>query len=129
MLFVDSTCLCLTDSTADRQWNGCPRTSLSMAQSRIGSVYNGIPEFQVTILFDCEDCVISDLHINCGDFASAKLVIPTIFRRLSVGDCLVMDGKHFLSDQIIEFTYANSFLYPMSLSSYKSSCMRQQPQH
>ncbi|KAH0879128.1 hypothetical protein HID58_066522 [Brassica napus] len=63
------------------------------------------------------DCKIMEINVTCGWFSSVKLVNPRVFRRLSYYDCLVKDGQPLAPGQTLSFLYANSFSYPLSVSS------------
>lgn len=92
----------------------CTSRDLTISQGEESS--KGIPEYEVEIAYICasnSSCAPSYIHLYCGNFASASAVNPKIFKRLSYDDCLVNDGKPLKEDQIIRFTYSNSFKYPL----------------
>ncbi|KDP29294.1 hypothetical protein JCGZ_19397 [Jatropha curcas] len=60
---------------------------------------------------------ISDIHVSCGSFSSAQFINPKIFRRIVINDCLVNDGNALAPGEIISYEYANSFKYPLVVSS------------
>ncbi|XP_062105054.1 protein TAPETUM DETERMINANT 1-like [Humulus lupulus] len=96
----------------------CTSRDISISQSRESTP--GIPEFIVQIVNTCVcGCAPSNIHLHCGWFASARIISPMIFKRLSYDDCLVNGGKPLKNSQIIRFTYSNSFMYPLSLRSAK----------
>ncbi|XP_073133540.1 protein TAPETUM DETERMINANT 1-like [Henckelia pumila] len=100
----------------------CRNRDISISQSRYST--SGIPQFIVQIVNTCvSGCAPSDIHIHihCGWFASARIVNPRIFKRLSFDDCVVNGGKPMKSSQIIRFTYANSFIYPLEFK-YATFC-------
>jgi hypothetical protein len=49
-------------------------------------------------------------------FSSARLINPTIFKRLNYSDCLVNNGKLFPDGNIIDFVYATTYEYKLSVS-------------
>lgn len=94
----------------------CLNRDISISQSRGSST--GIPEYIVQIANTCmSGCAPFNIHFHCGWFASAKLVNPNTFKRLSFDDCLVNAGRPLRSSQIIRFTYTNSFMYPITFKS------------
>ncbi|MCO5611482.1 hypothetical protein L7F22_065735 [Adiantum nelumboides] len=97
----------------------CTSQDISITQSRMSiSGSSGIPKFIVQILNTCTaGCSPSQVHLNCGWFASVDMVNPLLFRRLAPNDCLVNAGDPLTHDQIIRFTYQNSFMYPLTFKS------------
>ncbi|KAJ4841080.1 hypothetical protein Tsubulata_045164 [Turnera subulata] len=96
----------------------CRIREISISQSRVTT--SGIPQFIVQIVNTCiSGCAPSDIHLHCGWFASARMVNPRIFKRLSYDDCLVNAGKPLKSNEIIRFTYSNSFMYTLAFKSAK----------
>ncbi|KAL4380935.1 hypothetical protein HN51_004266 [Arachis hypogaea] len=94
----------------------CTSKDISISQSKCSR--SGIPEYIVQIENTCvSGCAPHDIHLHCGWFASARIINPTLFKRLSYDDCLVNGGKSLASNQIIRFTYSNSFMYPLVLKS------------
>ncbi|XXG53950.1 hypothetical protein AAC387_Pa03g1958 [Persea americana] len=94
----------------------CLNRDISISQS--GGSSTGIPEYIVQIANTCmSGCAPFNIHFHCGWFASAKLVNPNTFKRLSFDDCLVNAGRPLRSSQIIRFTYTNSFMYPITFKS------------
>ncbi|CAK9328930.1 unnamed protein product [Citrullus colocynthis] len=96
---------------------GCSNRDISISQSKDST--SGIPKFIVQITNTCLslDCAPSDIHLHCGWFASAKIVNPSIFKRIFYDDCLVNGGKPLKISQTIRFTYSNSFMYPLTFKS------------
>ncbi|CAL9165144.1 unnamed protein product [Musa hybrid cultivar] len=81
---------------------------------------SGIPTYTVTVLNLCSSrngCAVGQIHLSCGAFSSTRLINPRIFRRLRINDCLVNDGRPLAPGASISFQYANSFSYPLSVSS------------
>ncbi|CAH2034967.1 unnamed protein product, partial [Thlaspi arvense] len=96
----------------------CSKEDIVVVQDSTFPLPNGVPAFTVEIINTCSsDCRISEIHVSCGWFSSVRLVNPRIFRRLSYDDCLVNDGQPLAPGQTLSFQYANSFSYPLSVSS------------
>uniref|UniRef100_A0A7I4F5T5 Uncharacterized protein n=1 Tax=Physcomitrium patens TaxID=3218 RepID=A0A7I4F5T5_PHYPA len=96
--------------------NECTNKDISISQRRDGSP--GIPRFSVQIVNTCmSDCAPADIHVYCGWFASSPPPNPNVFRRLSYNDCLVNEGGPLGHGAIIQFQYANSFMYPIRFRS------------
>ena len=94
----------------------CTNKDISIFQSPDGS--SGIPQFIVQIVNTCmNECAPSNIHVFCGWFASAQLVNPNAFKRLAYNDCLVNGGRPLRHGEIVRFTYANSFMYPIRFMS------------
>ncbi|KAK6160995.1 hypothetical protein DH2020_004376 [Rehmannia glutinosa] len=94
----------------------CTKWDISISQSSYPTT--GIPKFIVEIVNTCvSGCAPSNIHLHCGWFASARIVNPKTFKRLSFDDCLVNGGQPLKNSQIIRFTYANSFMYPIQFKS------------
>ncbi|KAI6692932.1 hypothetical protein NL676_020642 [Syzygium grande] len=93
----------------------CKSRDISISQSRDSSS-SGIPQFIVQIVNTCTvpRCSPRGIHLHCGWFASARVVSPRSFKRLSYDDCLVNGGKALKPSQIVRFTYSNSFMYPLA---------------
>ncbi|KAJ7980391.1 protein TAPETUM DETERMINANT 1-like [Quillaja saponaria] len=91
----------------------CSNRDISISQSKDST--SGIPQYIVQIVNTCVfGCAASNIHLHCGWFASARMVNPRFFKRLSYDDCLVNGGKPLETSEIIRFTYSNSFEYPLS---------------
>ncbi|XP_002961118.2 TPD1 protein homolog 1 [Selaginella moellendorffii] len=96
----------------------CTKSDISVFQGRSSPLPNGIPTYSVQIINLCVvGCPLSNIHIACGWFASAKLVNPKIFKRVGYNDCIVNDGKAISGGESIFFHYANSFQYPLRVQS------------
>ncbi|XP_022723126.1 TPD1 protein homolog 1-like [Durio zibethinus] len=94
----------------------CTNRDISISQSRDST--SGIPQYIVQIVNTCvSGCPPSDIHLHCGWFASARIVNPRTFKRVSYDDCLVNGGKALKTSQAIRFTYSNSFMYPLVFKS------------
>ncbi|KAG4946659.1 TPD1 1 [Glycine soja] len=96
----------------------CTSKDISISQSQTSTP--GIPQFIVQIVNNCvSGCAPSDIHLHCGMFASARMVNPRLFKRISYDDCLVNGGNPLAPSQIIRFTYSNTFSYPLAFKSAK----------
>ncbi|KAG0602279.1 hypothetical protein M758_10G003800 [Ceratodon purpureus] len=96
--------------------NECTNKDISITQRRDGSP--GMPRFSVQIVNTCvSDCAPADIHVFCGWFASSPPPNPNTFQRLSYNDCLVNGGRPLGHGAIIQFQYANSFMYPIRFRS------------
>ncbi|XP_052175251.1 protein TAPETUM DETERMINANT 1 isoform X2 [Diospyros lotus] len=103
----------------NRIWGGkCSKSDIVINQGATEPLPSGIPTYTVEIMNVCvTGCDISAIHLSCGWFSSARLVNPLIFKRLRFDDCLVNDGKPLISGRTLSFQYANTFRYPLSVSS------------
>ncbi|WCJ36308.1 tapetum determinant 1 [Euphorbia peplus] len=103
----------------NRVWGEmCTSGDILINQGRTESLASGVPAFRVEIMNACvTGCNISRIHLNCGKFSSVQPVNPTIFKRLDYNDCLVNDGKPLHTGGALSFEYANTFPYPLSVSS------------
>ncbi|KAH7530040.1 hypothetical protein JRO89_XSUnG0026900 [Xanthoceras sorbifolium] len=100
------------------QSDACSKDDIAIFQGSTAPLPNGIPAYTVQILNVCvSGCSISNIHVSCGWFSSVRLINPTVFRRLYYDDCLVNDGEALGPGQTLSFQYANSFQYPLSVSS------------
>ena len=79
-----------------------------------------MPSYTVPVVNLCSTgCSIEQIHLNCGSFASAIWIDPRFFKRLSINDCLVNDGKPIMAGGTVSFVYAQTYKYPMTVSSVK----------
>ncbi|XP_071713876.1 TPD1 protein homolog 1-like [Rutidosis leptorrhynchoides] len=109
------------DDTNDKVNSGCSEEDIYVSQGQTTPLPNGIPTYTVQIQNICmSSCSISDIHLNCGWFSSARLINPNVFKRVSYDDCLVNNGNPLSPGQTVSFQYANTYPYPMSVSS--ASC-------
>ncbi|XP_009386836.2 TPD1 protein homolog 1-like [Musa acuminata AAA Group] len=96
----------------------CSKDDIVVHQEATPPLPSGIPTYTVQVLNTCPSgCAVAGIHLSCGWYGSARLVDPRIFRRLSYNDCLVNDGASLPAGDSISFQYANSFRYPLSVSS------------
>ncbi|KAJ1395283.1 hypothetical protein SESBI_33435 [Sesbania bispinosa] len=99
-------------------YGSCTNRDISISQSKESTT--GIPQYVVEIVNTCvSECAPYAIHLHCGWFASARIINPRLFKRLSYDDCLVNGGKPLASTQIIRFIYSNSFPYPLAFKSAK----------
>ncbi|XP_021286704.1 protein TAPETUM DETERMINANT 1 [Herrania umbratica] len=95
----------------------CTKADIVINQGPTAPLPSGIPTYTVEIVNVCvSGCDISGIHLNCGWFSSARLINPRIFKRIRYNDCLVNDGKPLVNGGTLSFQYANTFLYPLSVS-------------
>ncbi|XP_010251330.1 PREDICTED: protein TAPETUM DETERMINANT 1-like [Nelumbo nucifera] len=96
----------------------CSKSDIVVSQGPTAPLPNGIPTYTVEVMNVCvTGCNISGIHLNCGWFSSARLINPHVFKRLRYNDCLVNDGKPLANGATLSFQYANTFLYPLAVSS------------
>ncbi|KDP22578.1 hypothetical protein JCGZ_26409 [Jatropha curcas] len=96
----------------------CTKADIVINQGPTAPLPSGIPTYTVEIMNVCvTGCDISGIHLTCGWFSSARLINPKIFKRLRYNDCLVNDGKPLVNGGTLSFEYANTFHYPLSVSS------------
>ncbi|KAE8720165.1 TPD1 protein-like protein 1 [Hibiscus syriacus] len=96
----------------------CSKADIEINQGPSAPLPSGIPTYTVEILNICSTgCDISGIHLTCGWFSSAHLVNPKLFKRLMYDDCLVNEGKPLVNGGTVEFQYANTFPYPLAVSS------------
>ncbi|GAB4826471.1 hypothetical protein Ancab_033366 [Ancistrocladus abbreviatus] len=108
----------LGDGVSNRVGSTCSKDNILIFQGPTSPLPSGIPTYTVEILNACvSGCSISNIHVSCGWFSSARLINPNVFRRLYYDDCLVNNGKPLHPGQSLSFQYANSFRYPLSVSS------------
>ncbi|MCL7042897.1 hypothetical protein MKW94_023698 [Papaver nudicaule] len=98
----------------------CSKDDIVVYQGPTTPLPNGIPTYTVQILNVCVSsggCSISNIHVSCGWFSSARLINPRLFRRQNYDDCLVNNGEALEPGDSLSFQYANSFQYPLYVSS------------
>ncbi|CAL9168630.1 TPD1 protein homolog 1 [Musa acuminata AAA Group] len=106
--------------STDRMGDRCSVDDIEVNQGATPPLPSGIPTYTVTVLNLCSSrngCAMGQIHLSCGAFSSTRLINPRIFRRLRINDCLVNDGRPLAPGASISFQYANSFSYPLSVSS------------
>ncbi|VVA93335.1 unnamed protein product [Arabis nemorensis] len=107
-----------TSDGSNRIGQDCSKDDIVVFQGSTTPLPNGVPAYTVEIVNSCvSDCSIAEIHVSCGWFSSVRLVNPRVFRRVSYDDCLVNDGEPLGPGQTLSFQYANSFSYPLSVSS------------
>ncbi|KAJ1427126.1 putative TPD1 protein-like protein 1-like [Sesbania bispinosa] len=106
------------DGDRNRIGTSCSKQDIVIYQDQVPPLPSGIPQYAVQIMNKCaSDCNIANIHVNCGMFSSARLINPAVFRRLRYGDCLVNGGRPLGPGRTISFQYANTYRYPLSVSS------------
>ncbi|XP_041994255.1 TPD1 protein homolog 1-like [Salvia splendens] len=97
----------------------CSKDSILVFQGQTTPLPNGIPTYTVDIENVCisDSCSISNIHLSCGWFSSARTINPAVFRRLNYDDCLVNDGQPLYPGQTVSFQYAETYKYPLAVSS------------
>ncbi|TKY53935.1 TPD1 protein-like 1 [Spatholobus suberectus] len=116
------TCRKLLQSVDDGDTNrigmACSKVDIVIYQGQVPPLPSGIPAYRVQIMNMCaSDCNIANIRLHCGWFSSARLINPRVFRRLGYDDCLVNDGQALGPGKTISFEYANTYRYPLSVSS------------
>ncbi|KAL7139633.1 hypothetical protein ABFS83_09G066200 [Erythranthe nasuta] len=103
----------------NRIWSDrCSKSDILISQGPTAPLPNGIPTYTVEIMNVCvSGCDISAIHLSCGWFSSARLVNPRVFKRVHFDDCLVNDGKPLVNGKTLSFQYANTYRYPLIVSS------------
>ncbi|XP_052183552.1 TPD1 protein homolog 1-like [Diospyros lotus] len=100
----------------------CSKGNVVISQGPTNPLPNGIPTYTVQIVNGCATgCSVSDIHLSCGWFSSASQIDPRLFKRIAYDDCLVNDGQPMLPGEALSFIYANTFAYPLSVSSLSCS--------
>ncbi|CAN1175190.1 Protein TAPETUM DETERMINANT 1 [Linum perenne] len=98
--------------------DGCTAADIVISQGPTSPLANGIPTYSVEIMNVCvTGCDIARIHITCGWFSSARVINPKVFKRIRYNDCLVNDGKPLINGATLSFEYANTYPYPLSVSS------------
>ncbi|TMW84723.1 hypothetical protein EJD97_024538 [Solanum chilense] len=108
------------DGSENRIGEGtCSNNFIQVNQGPSASLPSGIPTYTVIVLNACYSgsCSISNIHLSCGWFSSARLINPKIFRRLNYNDCLVNDGQPLAAGESLTFSYANTYPYKLAVSS------------
>ncbi|XP_023520053.1 protein TAPETUM DETERMINANT 1-like [Cucurbita pepo subsp. pepo] len=96
----------------------CTKSDIVINQGPTAPLPTGIPTYTVEVVNACvTGCDIYGIHFKCGWFSSAHLINPRVFKRLHYDDCLVNDGKPLVYGGTLSFQYANTYPYPLSVSS------------
>lgn len=109
-----------SSKSTNRIGNQCSMDDIVLHQDATPPLPSGIPTYTVNVQNLCplkDGCAMGQIHLSCGKFSSARQINPSIFRRLSINDCLLNDGRPLRPGETISFQYANSFSYPMAVSS------------
>ncbi|CAI0446684.1 unnamed protein product [Linum tenue] len=109
----------LAKEEPNRMWGEkCTTADIVINQGPTSPLPNGTPTYTVEIMNVCvTGCDISRIHITCGWFSSARLVNPKVFKRVRYNDCLVNNGKPLPNGGTLSFEYANTYSYPLTVSS------------
>ncbi|KAM3283527.1 hypothetical protein P3S67_027172 [Capsicum chacoense] len=109
------------DSSVKRiwPWTTCTKDCIHINQGPTAPLPSGIPTYTVIIENACYfgNCTISNVHLSCGWFSSARHINPRVFKRIGYDDCLVNNGEPLTAGQALTFQYANTFSYPLHVSS------------
>ncbi|XP_050214010.1 LOW QUALITY PROTEIN: TPD1 protein homolog 1-like [Mercurialis annua] len=105
----------LDNGDRNRIGTSCSKADIVIYEGTISPLPNGVPSYTVQILNTC-DCSISNIHVSCGWFSSLRLISPSVFRRIFFDDCLVNDGEPLAPGEAVSFQDANSFRYPLSVT-------------
>ncbi|KAL3521828.1 hypothetical protein ACH5RR_014662 [Cinchona calisaya] len=83
----------------------CSKDNIFINQGQTSPLPSGIPTYTVEVQNVCisGSCSISDIHLSCGWFSSARLINPQIFRRIAYDDCLVNDGQALNPGEALTF--------------------------
>ncbi|RZC59702.1 hypothetical protein C5167_007003 [Papaver somniferum] len=103
----------------NRMWGErCSKSDIVVSQGSTPPLPNGIPTYTVEIMNVCtKGCDISNIHLSCGWFSSARLINPRVFKRIRYNDCILNNGEALINGDSISFQYANTFQYPLTVSS------------
>lgn len=98
---------------------GCSKEDIEVDQGATGPLPSGIPTYTVIITNTCTigSCTYSNIHLTCGWFSSFNLIDPNVFRRIAYNDCLLKNGATLNPNEVISFVYADTFPYPLAVSS------------
>ncbi|KAJ8759195.1 hypothetical protein K2173_004633 [Erythroxylum novogranatense] len=103
---------------ANRIGTACSKDDIAIFQGSTSPLPHGIPSYTVQILnVFVSGCNMSNIHVSCGWFSSARLINPSVFKRVNYDDCLVNDGDALGPGETLSFQYANTFPYPLSVTS------------
>ncbi|GLJ47717.1 hypothetical protein SUGI_1007740 [Cryptomeria japonica] len=104
----------------ERIGQGCAKEDIVVNQSPESPMPNGVPSYSVEIQNLCSTgCSIAQVHVTCGWFSSAVEIDPKLFKRLSYNDCLVNNGRPIKAGGSVSFVYAQTYKYPIAVSSVK----------
>ncbi|GLJ48873.1 hypothetical protein SUGI_1030710 [Cryptomeria japonica] len=96
----------------------CDKHSISAVQGPGSPLSNVTPTWSVHIVNACSTgCSIAKIHLSCGWFSSGVTINPRLFKRLAYNDCLVKNGDPIKAGGSISFVYAQTYKYPMEVSS------------
>ncbi|KAG6473768.1 hypothetical protein ZIOFF_067685 [Zingiber officinale] len=116
-----------SSGSTQRVGDQCSMDDIVVYQGATGPLPSGIPTYTVSVLNLCSvsgGCSLGNIHLRCAAFSSARLINPRIFRRLSINDCLLNDGRPLAPGSVVSFQYANSFSYRLVISN--ATCAKEQ---
>ncbi|XP_074567184.1 TPD1 protein homolog 1-like [Curcuma longa] len=116
-----------SSGSTQRVGDQCSMDDIVVNQGATGPLPSGIPTYTVSVLNLCSvsgGCSMGNIHLSCGAFSSARLINPRIFRRLSINDCLLNNGRPLAPGSVVSFQYANSFSYRLAISN--ATCAKHQ---
>ncbi|CAN4084278.1 unnamed protein product [Withania somnifera] len=116
IFFPFTTSSCWVDYTRK-----CCPSDIQIYQGPSGFSGVHIPQYTVQIVNEASVADgVFDVQIHCGKFASANLIEPSIFRRISdCGICLLKNGNRILPGEVISFVYSNILPYDLSVIQVK----------
>ncbi|KAK4337557.1 hypothetical protein RND71_042044 [Anisodus tanguticus] len=98
----------------------CSPSDIQIYQGPSGFSGLHIPQYTVQIVNEASASNgVFDVQIHCGEFASADLIEPSIFKRIGCGICLLKNGKRVLPGEVISFEYSNILPYDFSVVQVK----------
>ncbi|KAM7272067.1 hypothetical protein ACFE04_031281 [Oxalis oulophora] len=108
---------------ANRIGHQCTKNDIVIYQGATLPLPSGIPAYAVQMVnVGVSGCSLYNIHVRCGWFSSARMVNPTVFRRVDYDDCLVNNGGALRPGQSLSFQYANTYQYPLSITSAYCIC-------
>ena len=79
-----------------------------------------IPKYTMQMVYEAwsnfATASVFDVHVSCGNFASAKLVNPMVFCEISPSDCLLKNGDKLHPGEVISFEYANILPFRLNIT-------------
>ncbi|KAI8528591.1 hypothetical protein RHMOL_Rhmol12G0159900 [Rhododendron molle] len=122
VVILVSLLLSASSSSKDAIWGDsasgyCCGAEIRIYQWPSGFTALGVPKYSVLIVNEAWGAPsgVFDVHISCGEFASASLINPLLFRRVAVDDCLLKNGKLLYPGEVISFHYANILPYNLTV--------------
>ncbi|KAL2502178.1 Uncharacterized protein Fot_36026 [Forsythia ovata] len=107
--------------------NSCNPSTIRIYQWPSGFAGRNVPKFTVQIINEAWYVGgVFDVQISCPSFASTTLINPTIFRRISIGTCLLKNGRNIIPGEVdalnlftpaLSIPYSSSKIFQNSLES------------